>query len=119
MRFYHAPFQICTNGSRPENCRAQLTLKLFIQRLLRFLLPHWSIIDHMTCAKSSVERHHSPAVQFRLFLSHHCTLTSLTMYKVYGEVSGVAVQWYQWIKRNCTPRHIKHKGWYAHGLLPA
>ena len=63
-----------------------------IQRLLRFLQPHnWSILDHMTCAKSTIERHHSPAVQFRLILSHHCTLTSLTMYKVYCELSDVRV----------------------------
>ena len=83
--------------------------------------PHWSIIDHMTHAISTVERHHSPAVQFRLILSHshHCTLTSLTMYTVYDEVSDVAVQRYQWIKQNCTPRHNKHKAWYAWRMVYA
>ena len=90
---------------------------LFIQRLLRFLQPHWSILDHMTCAKSTIEWHHYPAVQFRLILSHHCTLTSLTMYKVYGELSDVRVQWCERIKRNCTPRNNKHKGWYARRMV--
>ena len=86
-----------------------------IQHLLRFLQPHWSILHHMTCAKSTIERHHSPAVQLQLILSHHCTLTSLTMYKVYCELSEVTMQWCEWINRNCTPRNNKHKAWYAHG----
>ena len=73
----------------------------------------------MTCAISTVERHHSPAVQFCLILSHHCTLTSLTMYKVYGELSDVRVQWCERIKRNCTPRNNKHKGLYARRMVRA
>ena len=84
-------------------------LCMFIQHLLRFLQPHWSILNHMTCDKSNVEQHHSPGMQFLLINLHHCTLTSLTMYKVYIEVSDFTMQWNKRSNETALRCHNKHK----------